>query len=93
MAKQISLFDEEYQEEIIQLEIEVAPYIGQKVKIQLPEDFNSEVYQYLSSYHSSVLSKTGEIKEMKLYPSGNYTCTVDFFGQILFLNPENLYLM
>ncbi|MGN4128049.1 hypothetical protein ACMGD3_24045 [Lysinibacillus sphaericus] len=93
MTKQITLFDQEYTEEIKQHETEVVPYIGQKVKIQLPEGRNCEAYQYLCSYHNSILSKTGEVKEMKLYPSGKYTCTVDFFGAILFLNPENLYLM
>ncbi|MFY0521088.1 hypothetical protein ACOMCU_25170 [Lysinibacillus sp. UGB7] len=101
MLEQISLFDEKCNADngqdnvklIIQEEPTLIPYVGQKVKIKVPEDENCEIYQYLKGYCSSLLSKVGEIQEIKLYPSGKYTCTVNFLGDIVLLNPENLYLL
>lgn len=101
MSEQISIFDEicivedeEKGEDVVSLKEAVSiPYIGQKVKIKLPEDKDSEEYQYLYYYCSSFLNKIGEVKEMKLYPSGNYTCTIDYFGDTRLLNPENLILL
>ncbi len=99
MSQQISIFDEECivdneddNNQVIATK-EPIPYVGQKVKIKLPEEIKSETYQYLYYYFGSLLTKVGEVMEIKLYPSGNYTCTVDFFGTILLLNPEHLYLL
>jgi len=101
MSEQISIFDaelksdNEHHDQTVPTEKEAVttPYVGQKAKIKLPEDKDSEEYQYLHFYCSSVLTKVGEIKELKMYPSGNYTCTIDFFGEIRYLNPEALYLL
>ncbi|PJO43385.1 hypothetical protein [Lysinibacillus xylanilyticus] len=101
MPEQILIFDtelksdNEHHDQTVPTEKEVVttPYVGQKAKIKLPEDKDSEEYQYLHFYCSSVLTKVGEIKELKMYPSGNYTCTIDFFGETRYLNPEALYLL
>ncbi|HCG4536255.1 TPA: hypothetical protein NJY08_005110 [Salmonella enterica subsp. enterica serovar Typhi str. AG3] len=68
------------------------PYIGQKAKIIVPTDKSSELYQYLHAYFPKSLSKVGEIEEIKLYPSGKYTCIVNFFGDRVPMNLEDLLL-
>ncbi len=101
MSEQISIFDDELKSDNehpnqtvpTEKEAVTTPYVGQKVKIKLPEDEDSEEYQYLHYYCSSLLTKVGEIKELKMYPSGNFTCTTDFFGETRFLNPKDLYLL
>lgn len=69
------------------------PEVSNDVKIVLPSNKESETYQHLHYYYSHLLKKVGQVQEVKLYPSGKYTCTVNFHGQILQLHPENLLII
>ena len=68
-------------------------YIGQKVKIRLPEDKESEEYYYLKYYATSHLNRAGEISSISKKENGKTICEVDFHGEKFLFHVEGLILL
>ncbi|MBQ0139540.1 MAG: hypothetical protein KBT36_09600 [Kurthia sp.] len=68
-------------------------YIGQKVKICLPKDTESEEYLYLKYYATPYLYKVGEISAISKASNGKTIYEVDFHGEKFLFHIEGLYLL
>lgn len=101
--QQLSIFEDLFEDNIIKpieanlmepaTVINETVYIGQKAKIRIPEDKESEEYYYLKYYCTAYLSKTGEIINISQAASGKIICEVNFHGESFLFHVDELKLL
>lgn len=79
--------------EVVEPEPDEEIYIGQKVKIRLPEDKESEEYYYLKYYATPHLTKAGEISSITIAENGKTVCDVEFNGDKFKFHIDGLILL
>lgn len=68
-------------------------YIGQKVKLKLPKDTESEEYYYIRYYCEHLLKITGEIESFSTTAAGKVVCVINFRGDIYTFYDSELTLL